>query len=449
MKHMIRILLLFLAICSLTTGSAQEVKHVVLISIDGFRPEFYKEDYWPAANLKIMAEKGVYADEVRTIFPSVTYPSHTTLSTGVLPAEHGIYYNTEVGKDGKPDGWIYDHKKIRAKTIWQAAKEAGKTTASVSWPVTVNNPHIDYNIPEIWSFENPMDRRGATAKYANPRGLFEEAVAEATGKLDIDEYNLSSLRMDVNLGRIAGYIIEKYKPNLLTVHLPNTDGAQHREGRRGDLVKRAVAGADHSVGEIYNALEKAGILEHTAIIITGDHGFVTTHTSISPNLWLKENGLDDKAFFFSTGGSAFLHLKNGNDKTTVGKVRKMLEGLPLTQRSTFKVIEEKQIREMQGHPDVQLAISARRGFCFDNDTEGPLLKEKRGGKHGYYPDFHDIYTGFIGFGAGFEKEMNIPFMQLEDIPSIAALLLGIDFPRSGGMAYPGILKPELSGTKKY
>ncbi|MGS2763027.1 alkaline phosphatase family protein [Sinomicrobium sp. M5D2P9] len=448
MKHIIRTILIFGAVFTFASSSAQKVEHVVLISIDGFRPEFYKDDYWPTANLKIMAEKGIYADEVRTIFPSVTYPSHTTLATGVLPAEHGIYYNTSVNKDGKPGNWIYDHKEIRAKTIWQAAKEKGKTTASVSWPITVNNPYIDYNIPEIWSFDNPMDRRGATAKYAHPEGLFEEAVSEVTGKLEIDEYNLSSLRMDANLGRIAGYIVEKYKPNLLTVHLPNTDGAQHREGRRGSQVKRAIAGADNSVGYIYDALEKAGILENTAIIITGDHGFVTTHTSISPNLWLKENGLADKAFFFSTGGSAFLHLRDENDKKTIEKTKQMLKGLPLAWKSMFKIIDAEQLKEIKSTPGVSLAISANKGFCFDNDMKGPLLKEKTGGKHGYYPDFHEIYTGFIGYGAGFKEGKNIPFMQLEDIPSIIAFLLNIDLPGSEGVVYPGILSQELPDMEK-
>ena len=427
---------------SFTALKAQEVEHVILISVDGFRPEFYKEEGWPAAHMKILAAKGVYADEVRTIFPSVTYPSHTTLSTGVFPADHGIFYNTEVMDNGKPGKWFYDFSQVKARTLWQAAKEKGWSTASVSWPVTVNNPYIDYNIPEIWSFENPADRRGATAEYATPEGLFEEVVSEATGKLDRDEYNLSSLRMDGNLGRIAAYLVEKYRPNLLTVHLPNTDGAQHKSGREGEEVKRAVAGADHAIGEIYDAVKRAGILDKTAIIITGDHGFVTTHTSISPNLWLKQNGLYDKAFFFSTGGSAFLHLRDKGDKNTVTRVKDMLLGLPMSQRSMFRVITGEMLTKMETVPGVSLAISANDGFCFDNESEGSLLREKTGGKHGYYPDFHNIYTGFIGFGAGFSSQKRITYMQMEDIPAMIAFLLKMELPDAKGVVYPGIMKND-------
>ncbi|RNL87905.1 alkaline phosphatase family protein [Sinomicrobium pectinilyticum] len=431
-------------VLSILPVNAQEVKHVVLISIDGFRPEFYKEESWPTANMGILARKGVYADEVRTIFPSVTYPSHTTLATGVFPAGHGIYYNTKVGDNGKPEGWIYDFKEIKARTIWQAAKEKGLSTASVSWPVTVNNPYIDYNIPEIWSMKNPVDRRGATSSYANPKGLFEEVVENATGTLGMNEYNLTSLRMDANLGRIAAYIVERYKPNLLTLHLPNTDGAQHRAGRNGDQVKRAIAGADYVVGEIYDALERAGILENTALIITGDHGFVSTHTSISPNIWLKENNLGDKAFFFSAGGAAFLHVKDKKDTRTIEKVKHLLCNLPLSERSLFRVIEGEKLKKMESDPGVDLAISAGDGFYFDNKTEGPLLNNGTGGKHGYYPDFHNIYTGFIAYGAGFKHAKSISFMQMEDIPAIIAFLLDMDLPGAKGMVYPGILEVSES-----
>ncbi|GLB49633.1 alkaline phosphatase family protein [Neptunitalea lumnitzerae] len=422
------------------SATAQEVKHVVLISVDGFRSDFYKEEKWPTANMKMLAEKGVSAEHVRTIFPSVTYPSHTTLSTGVFPAEHGVYYNTYVGENGQPKGWIYNFDQVKAKTIWQYAKEQGLTTASVSWPVTVNNPYIDYNIPEIWSFEDGSDRRGATAEYANPKGLYDEVTKNVTGAMEKGAFNLSSYRMDENLGRMAAYILEKYKPNLLTIHLPNTDGAQHKSGRESEEVHRAISGADHAISNIYDALQRAGILDNTAIIITGDHGFVTTHTCISPNLWLKANNLFDKAFFFSTGGSAFLHLRNKKDKTTLAKVKRMLDELPYAQKQMFKIIDEQTMRIMKSDPTVDLAISAMEGYSFDNANEGNLLKSKTGGKHGYFPDFEHIYTGFIGSGAGFKKGVTIPMIHLEDITPIIAELLKLDIRNVDGIAPPGLFE---------
>ncbi|MBB4119796.1 putative AlkP superfamily pyrophosphatase or phosphodiesterase [Mesonia hippocampi] len=437
MKKIISLSLLFIAIASL---SAQETKHLVIISIDGFRSDFYKNEKWATANLKFLAKNGTIADDVRTIFPSVTYPSHTTISTGMLPENHGILYNTEISPAGKPGNWYYKHEQVKAKSIWEYAKEKGLTTASVSWPITINNPFIDYNLPEIWSFENPMDRRGATATYATPKGLFEEVEKNATGTLAINEYNLSSFQMDQNLGRMAAYLLETYKPNLLTIHLPNTDGAQHKVGRNGDLVNRAIANADNVVGKIYDALKRAKILENTSIIITGDHGFISTHTAIAPNVWLKNAGLYNKAFFFSTGGSAFLHIRNKNDKKTLKKVKQVLAELPIAEKQRFKIITEKQLRAFKADPNVNLAISAADGYSFTNTEKGAVYTQKIGGKHGYFPDNHKIYTGFIGYGAGFKARKQLPLINLEDIMPTALKLLNINVTDTDGIIVPGLLK---------
>ncbi|SFB99661.1 Predicted pyrophosphatase or phosphodiesterase, AlkP superfamily [Flagellimonas taeanensis] len=406
--------------------------HVVVISIDGFRPEFYLDSSMPTPNLQEMYKQGVAAKEVTGIFPTVTYPSHTTLITGATPKDHGIYYNTKIEEDGSAGGWVYDFKEIKSKTLWQAAKEKGLVTASVSWPVSVNAEYIDYNIPEFWSFENPMDRRGATSEKAHPKGLFEEVVKNATGTLEINDYNLSSMSMDQNLARIAGYLLREYKPNLLTIHLPLTDGAQHRQGRKGNLVRKAIAGADTAVGIIRDALDKAGIGNETVIIVTGDHGFVDVHTQIAPNVILRQHGLHQqsegrpKAFFFSAGGSAFLHLEDGNDRKTLERIKQIFAGLPLEVRSTFEIIEEDKISERGGDPRAKLALGAKRGYSFSNDADGDLMTYKRGGKHGFYPNFHDIATGFVGYGKGMQEGEIIESMYLEDVGKIVASLLQIE-----------------------
>ena len=93
MKKYIAIVLVMILGLSL---KAQQSEHVVLISIDGFRPDFYMEAKWPAPNMKWMAENGTKAEGVRGVYPSVTYPSHTTLITGAKPARHGIGTKTKL-----------------------------------------------------------------------------------------------------------------------------------------------------------------------------------------------------------------------------------------------------------------------------------------------------------------------------------------------------------------
>jgi predicted AlkP superfamily pyrophosphatase or phosphodiesterase len=98
-------ILLSLFRLSVVHASAQE-NHVVLISVDGLRPEFYMDPQWSMVNVRQGMKNGAYAEGVRGSFPTVTYPSHTTIVTGVLPAKHGIYYNTPVEPLGITGKWF-------------------------------------------------------------------------------------------------------------------------------------------------------------------------------------------------------------------------------------------------------------------------------------------------------------------------------------------------------
>src|SRR5690606_26378411 len=95
-----------------------QTKHVVLISIDGLRPDFYKEKSWNTPNLQKLMKDGVYADGVNSVFPSVTYPSHTTIATGAFPARHGIFFNAPFGSEN--DRWYWEDSLVRVPTIWGA-----------------------------------------------------------------------------------------------------------------------------------------------------------------------------------------------------------------------------------------------------------------------------------------------------------------------------------------
>ena len=124
----------------------QQAKHVIIISIDGFRPDFYREDKWATPTLHKMVKEGVSADGVRGVFPSVTYPSHTTIITGATPLKHGVYYNSPFEPNGSTGRWYWETNLIKVPTLWDAAGAAGLKTASVYWPVSVG-AKIDYNIP--------------------------------------------------------------------------------------------------------------------------------------------------------------------------------------------------------------------------------------------------------------------------------------------------------------
>jgi predicted AlkP superfamily pyrophosphatase or phosphodiesterase len=430
------------------SAAAQQVNHVVLITIDGFRPDFYQDASWGMNNLRMMKDSGVSADGVNCVFPSVTYPDHTTIITGVKPAKHGIYYNAPF-EDGKASGkWYWYYNAIKVPTLYDAVHAAGKTNANVIWPVSVGAP-VDYNIPDIWPLGKKTDRREATAAVTTPASLWQEVQENATGRFGPDDFAMvrEELLMDENVARMGAYIITKYKPAFTTLHLACADHYEHMQGRDGLLVRKAVAGADRAIGTILEALIRAGIKDSTAIIVTGDHGFVDIKQSFAPNVLLAEAGLirnidkgDWKARFHTAGGSAFLHLKDRNDKQSLEKVKEILAHLPVDQQQLFKVIDRKQLDAIGADPNAVLALAAAQGVTIGGAVKGAIVKEAKGGTHGYYPDFHEIQTGFVAYGPGIVRGTVLKEMDLTDVAPVIAKLLGLKFNTADGHIPAGVLK---------
>src|SRR5580658_79649 len=143
-------------------AQSHEPPLLVMISVDGMRPDYITEADAHGAkvpNLRRFLKEGSYAEGVVGVVPTVTYPSHTTLVTGVWPAEHGITDNNTFDPGLPIESWYWYASDIRVRTLWDAAHQAGLVTASVSWPVTVDAQSIDYLIPEYWRTRTPEDHR--------------------------------------------------------------------------------------------------------------------------------------------------------------------------------------------------------------------------------------------------------------------------------------------------
>lgn len=442
----------FLALACLFFGyaSAQE-QHVVLISIDGLRPEFYLDPQWGMVNVRQGMAKGSYAEGVRGSFPTVTYPSHTTIVSGVLPAKHGIYYNTPVEPLGISGKWFWYYKDIKVPTIWTAAKDAGLKTAGVSWPVTVGAP-IDYNLPEYVILPKDKgekkDEIKAMSQESNPKELFKEIEDNAIGKFGEFGASIDFYTSDQNKSRMAAYILKRYKPSFLALHIALLDHFEHEQGRDGDKVRSAIVGADVAIKTIVDAVEAAGMSKNTTFIITGDHGFVDIHTQFKPNVMLAQLGLYDdankenwKAYFQQSGGSSFLHLKDPKDKASLEKVKLGLSKLPEGIQRMFHVLDKEALTKAQGDPNAFIALAANQGFSFGAAATGEMLASASGGTHGYLPtDFKEIQTGFVAFGKGIKTGTVIPLMGQEDIAPLIAKLLNLNL-KTEGVLYPGLLAP--------
>lgn len=265
-------LVLALACTSLSAGRAQpagrQADHVIIISIDGLLPEYGARpgDFGlslPA--IEALRDAGSVADGVVGQYPSSTYPSHTSIVTGVTPARHGIFHNTKLDATG-PGDWYFESEAIRVPTLWDAARAAGLKTAGVSWPVTVGSA-IDVLYAE--TNQAPRDTTWLDlARRQSTPGLIDAVVAELGGFGAKD--NRDPIQRDRFAAAVARHIVLKERPNLLLIHLMETDSAQHAHGPHSAEAKAAFARVDAHVGSIVRATEEAGIRDRTTFVITGD-----------------------------------------------------------------------------------------------------------------------------------------------------------------------------------
>lgn len=442
------------AACLLAATSAIQAqnapaKYVVLVTIDGFRPEFYLDSSYGMFTVRDIMRRGVAAKGADPVFPSVTYPDHTTLVTGVTPAKHGIYYNTPFEAEGQTGKWMWDYNLIKTETLWSAMHKAGKKTACVRWPVTYNAP-IDYRIPEYWNYKDMSDARPYTAAATQPLALWKEVQEHATGMLEADDMasEHNELVADENMARITGYLLRRYKPNFTAVHLACTDHYEHQEGREAYMVRASVAGADRCIKTIIESLNRAGIADSTLLIVTGDHGFENIYRSFNPNYLLKEAGLikdvktnDWKAQFHSSGGGTFLQLKDPKDKATVAKVEQLLSQLPDSLKRYFAIVGKDKLEQVGADPGVPLALTGLNGTSFGGGTNRLVEPfDKVRGTHGYFPDHQQIKTGFVACGPGLKPGIVVDNMRLLDVTPLVVKLTGISFPETDGKLIEAFLK---------
>jgi predicted AlkP superfamily phosphohydrolase/phosphomutase len=154
-----------------TRAADRPVKHVVLISVDGLSASYLTDPRAEMPNLRAIAAKGASAEGMLTSFPSVTWPSHTSLITGTHPARHGVIGNAVWNrKTGKQVTYIGDPvltkvQAIRVPTLYDVAKKSGLSTASVIWPCSNGAKTLAWIIPD--SNKPELHARYTTSGFAD------------------------------------------------------------------------------------------------------------------------------------------------------------------------------------------------------------------------------------------------------------------------------------------
>jgi predicted AlkP superfamily pyrophosphatase or phosphodiesterase len=431
--------LLLLGSCAAPEPAGEPCEHVVVVSVDGLRPDFYQGDY-DAPTLKSIAAAGFRALAVESVYPSSTYPAHASIVTGVSPARHGIPANTTWTELGSTRDWYWYAKDLKARTLWQAARDRQLKVALTYWPTTVGAT-ADLVLGEIWDPEGKETvKRLATA--ATPGLLAELALAVGIPQEKIAEDRAA---IDAFVSRAAAYVFRKHKPNLQFVHLLNVDEVQHKQGPTAPGVREAVRVQDENVARIRKAIEESGVAPRTTLIILGDHGFASIEHNIGPNTILRDAGLLEeeggkvrswRAIARSSGGSASIYVKDPADLSRVREA--LLAGASVGGRARYRVIEREELDRLGYNRDAALALEPDEGWAI-TERLGPSTPTVKG-NHGQLPTRPGLQTGLLAEGARVRPGGSVERMRLVDVASVVAALLGLDMPGVEGAVPAGFLR---------
>lgn len=398
-------------------------------------------------NYKKYLSGGCRVKKVRSIYPSNTYPCHTTMRTGVWPEKHGIVSNFEFCPQQQVPPWQRNYASTKwEEDIFKAAKRAGLKTASVFWPVTGNHPYVDYLINECWPAKGAEDLREVYGSFgATPEVLDVMESQLPHGEWpgthpDVEEYEI----------RCAMEIISRYQPDLLMIHPGNIDAYRHAYGVFNDHVTRGIEETDRLIGMLMSAVEQAGLMECTNLVLTSDHGFLDVDRFVSPNVVFAREGLLElnehhklkewKAYCLSGGNSALVYLKDPADREVYAQTWKILTQLVSDETCGFARVytAEEAAEEEHLSGDFSFVLETADRYCVGLHLREPYLRiptpDDPGyahGNHGHLPT-RGIQPVFSAKGPAFRSGVTIETANLIDHAPTFARVLGVELRGADG-----------------
>jgi hypothetical protein len=443
-----------LALCLLLASSpllavspllAQRHQPVLLISVDGLRPDYVTqadEHHLRIPNLRGMLANGTYADGVTGVFPTVTYPSHTTLVTGVWPAEHGILNNTRFDPERNLfNAWYWYADQIKTPTLWSAARAAGLHTASVSWPVTVDATSIDTLIPEYWRTPSPGDAFNPDDR------LLLNAVSRPDGELMRIAQRTATPYMMGNDTTLAGDevrtrysldILQQHRPEFMTIHLSSLDEGEHLHGPFSPEANADLEAIDGMLARL--AEQELRNFPNAVVVIVSDHGFAKVDHAT--NLYIPFIQVDKsssgvtvvkswKAQPWIAGCMAPIVLHDPADSATRDVARALLDTLAADPANGIKaILDHAAVAALGGFPDAPFVVTFRPGYCNGGAISGPLVTDStQKGTHGYNPaTTPEMRASFFVIGQGIAHGKDLGVVDMRQIAPSIAQLLGVSLP---------------------
>ena len=429
-----RILIFLLASVAMAAGAQHTV---IVISLDGFPAYSLRDPNTPVPTLHKLIAQGATARAMTPVNPTITWPNHTAIVTGVDASRNGLLVNGEIQQTGgwppvKVEPWVPKEQLVRATTVYDVAYKGGLTTAQVDWVAIQSAPTITWAFPERPSVEGTVERE-----------MVARHLVDASTIQDFTKANI--LRRDEVWTDAAVHIIREHKPNLLLYHLLSLDSVHHNYGPHSLAATAAMAFLDSQVARLVEAVHAAGLQDETTFIVVSDHGFKAVKNHINIAAAIAQAGLADKAYGLAEGGMALVYVKPEGASETIATLREKLakvEGVAEVagpeQYAALGLPAPAKDRQMS-----DLVLYPKPGYAFNSNNGGPVTSPVPStlGAHGYLNTDPELDAIFIASGAGIKQGVSLERVRNLDVAPTVAELLGIRMPADiQGHTIQGILK---------
>ncbi|WQF83156.1 Putative Type I phosphodiesterase/nucleotide pyrophosphatase/phosphate transferase [Colletotrichum destructivum] len=239
-----------------SNGTALFAPTTIIISLDGFRADFLQRGITPRLNA--LVKEGVSPKYMLPAFPSVTFPNHYTLATGLHPESHGIVGNTFWDPDMQAEfyytdpGRSLDAKWWKGEPFWVTAERQGIRSAIHMWPGS--EAHILGVEPTF------LDR-------FNGKEALDNKVSRILEFLDKPGMEDKTAK------------VEDMRPQLIAAYVPNVDADGHRYGPNSTEIRVTIEVTDAMMDQLFLGLEKRNLTDIVNVIVVSDHGMATTDTT--------------------------------------------------------------------------------------------------------------------------------------------------------------------------
>ncbi|HEV2540448.1 MAG TPA: ectonucleotide pyrophosphatase/phosphodiesterase [Frateuria sp.] len=411
MKILFRLLcclaLAFSAGCATAPRSAKRPTPLLLISIDGYRADYLERGLSPT--LDTLARHGVRAEAMQPSFPSLTFPNHYTLVTGLRPDRHGIVDNTmydaQLGKFSLGNRKAVSDGRWWAQgtPLWETADRQGLRTATMFWPGSEADIHGGH--PDYWK---PYD--GAVTP--------DERVDQILAWLDLPP---------------------EQRPSFLTLYFDAVDHAGHSYGPDAPQVDAALRETDQALARLVQGLKARGLFDRINLLVLADHGMASVPLEHSV-LIERQVDLDDVQVV-SLGVLAGFNPRPGHDFAAVeARLERPQPHMWCWDKTRVPA------RLLYGrNPRVpQLLCLADVGWRI---TTADYLASHAGhvslGEHGYDNAAPQMRALFVAHGPAFRDGVTVPAFPNVDVYPLMTHLLGIPAQPNDGdyRAVEGMLVP--------